>query len=98
MLYRRPAVCLLLVAMVGATLVGCGGSKVSKSNFDQVQNGMTVAEVEEVLGKGTAKAGSGGALAGIAASAKVLSWTEGDKKIIVTFVNDKVVAKTQSGL
>ncbi len=37
-------------------------------------------------------------LAGMAASGKILSWTDGEKKITVTFVNDKVVAKTQSGL
>jgi len=97
MLVRRSIVCLLLVAMAGLPLVGCG-SKVSKSAFDKVQNGMAVAEVEKLLGKGTPEAAGGGTLGEIVGSGKILSWTEGNKKILITFVNDKVVAKTQSGL
>jgi hypothetical protein len=95
---RRATVCLLLAALAAGMLAGCGGSKVSKANFDKVQNGMAQAEVEKILGKGTKQAGGGGAVAAIAASGKIVSWTDGEKKIIVTFVNDKVVAKTQSGL
>jgi hypothetical protein len=95
---RRVFACLLLVGMAATMLAGCGGSKVSKSNFDKVQIGMTQAEVEKILGKGTEEAGAGGAVGGIAASGKILSWTDGEKKITITFVNDKVVTKIPSGL
>ncbi|MGB2823697.1 MAG: hypothetical protein WBF17_22135 [Phycisphaerae bacterium] len=98
MVCRRVFACLLLVGMAATMLAGCGGSKVSKGNFDKVQNGMTQAEVEKVLGEGTEEAGGGGAIGGIVASGKILSWTDGEKKITVTFANGKVVAKTQSGL
>ena len=94
----KVIVCLLLAGLAAAMLAGCGPSRVSKGNFDKVQNGMSQAEVEKVLGKSTSQAGGGGAVAGITASGKILSWTDGEKKITVTFVNDKVVAKTQSGL
>jgi hypothetical protein len=37
--------------LVGMMLVGCG-SKVSKSNYDKIENGMTMEEVEGILGSG----------------------------------------------
>ena len=97
MIGRRALVGLLVLGLTLSVLPGCG-SKVSKSNYDKVKTGMTQAEVEGILGKGTEKAGVGGALGGIAGSAKVLTWTEGDKSITVTFLNDKVTAKVQQGL
>lgn len=95
---NRVIACVVAMGLMAGLLVGCGGSKVSKSNFEKIQNGMTLAEVEKVLGKGTEAAGAGGALGAVTGSAKIVSWTEGDKKITVTFANDKVVAKVQSGL
>ena len=94
----RAAVCLALTGLMVTVLAGCGGSKVSKDNFDKVQTGMTVAEVEGILGKGTEEAGAGGSLGGVVASGKILSWTDGGKRIVVTFMNDKVATKTQTGL
>ena len=94
----KVIVYLLVAGMAAAMLAGCGGSRVSKGNFDKLQNGMTQAEVEKILGKSASQAGGGGAVAGITASGKILAWTDGEKKITVTFVNDKVVAKTQLGL
>jgi len=88
---------LLAVSLLLGTLAGCS-SKVSKGNYDKIKTGMTLAEVEDILGKGTEKAGIGGAIGDITGSGKVLTWVDGEKKITVTFANDKVVTKVQEGL
>jgi len=95
---KRLTVTFVLAGFAMSLLVGCGGSKVSKDNFDQVKNGMTVAEVEGILGKATDQGGGGVSLPGVEASAKVMIWQDGDKKISVTFLNGKVTAKVQEGL
>ena len=41
--------------------MGCG-SKVSKGNYDKITNGMTVAEVEGIMGKGTEESAGAGAI------------------------------------
>jgi len=87
----------LLTLLVLTTLVGCS-SKVSKSSYDKIDTGMTMAEVEKLLGKGTEQAGIAGALGDLAGSGKVVKWEDGEKNITVTFVNDKVTAKASSGL
>lgn len=94
---RIALVCLVLVGLGALTLAGCG-SKVTKSNFDQIKTGMTVAEVEAILGKGTEATGASGAIGDLAGSAKSVVWKDGAKSITVNFLNDKVALKTQSGL
>ena len=89
-----------LLALAGTTMIlvaGCG-SKVSKDNFDKIKNGMTVAEVEEILGKATEEGEAGGAVGELVGAGKVMTWKDGDKSIGVTFVNGKVTAKVQTGL
>jgi len=89
----RVLVCLLAGGLALGMLSGCG-SKVTKSNYDKVTTGMTVQQVQGILGTGQEQAGGGiGNLTG-----KVMVWKSGDKKITVTFVNDKVTAKAESGL
>ena len=95
---RYSVVLLILLGLSVSLLPGCGGSKVTKSNFDQVQNGMARAEVEKILGEGTEQVGVGGIAGGLVPSAKIVTWTEGQKTITVTFVNDKVTIKAQKGL
>ncbi len=79
-------------------IAGCSKPGVTKEGFDKIENGMTLAEVEKILGsdkKGGKVAGGIGDLAG-AGSAHV--WEDGDKKITVTFKDDKVTDKAQVGL
>jgi hypothetical protein len=96
---RRVLVALTLTGLVLLVLPGCGGgNKVTKGNFDKVKTGMALAEVEEILGEGTEQAGVGGAMGGLGASGKIVTWTEGEKTITVTFVNGKVAMKAQKGL
>jgi hypothetical protein len=85
------------LALVLTALSGCG-SKVTQSGYDKIANGMTVTQVEGILGKGTEKAGVGGAVGSLAGSARVVTWGDENKSITVTFVNDKVVAKAAQGL
>ena len=87
----------LLLAVTGAALTGCG-SKVSKDNYDKIKDGMTLKEVEGLLGKGEVQTDLGGSIGSVTGSAKVVRWSDGDKSITVTFVNDKATVKTSSGL
>ena len=94
---RIALVCIVLLGLGVIMLAGCG-SKVTKSNFDQVTNGMTLAQVEGILGKGTESTGAAGAVGSLAGSAKVVTWKDGNKTITITFANDKVVLKAANGL
>jgi hypothetical protein len=92
------ALCLLTTACV---------KKVTKANFDKIKDGMTLAEVEKILGKGTKETGDGSNVAGqfgvavmpAAASGggDVYVWESGDKKITLTLRQDKVVHRQPSG-
>ena len=94
----RTMVLGLVTASLVLTLVGGCGSKVSKGNFDKISEGMTVAKVKAILGEPTDEADAGGALGGLVGSGQVLTWTDGEKSIIVTFVNDKMTTKVQKGM
>ena len=89
-------------------LPGCKKSKVTKENFDKITNGMTLDQVEDILGKGEKETGDGSNVAaqvGIDVSgppsnpgADTYVWEKGNKKITVHFMNKKVANKQQSGL
>ncbi len=96
--------------MAAIAAIACAG-KLTKANYDKVVNGMSPAQVENILGPGSEQASSGitipgtatGTATGIGApgttvSTKVFVWRRGGKVITVTFLNDQVVAKTQVGL
>ena len=87
----------LLLALVSMTVMGCG-SKVSKENYEKIKDGMSLADVEKLLGEGEVQGGAAGAIANLGGSAKMYKWTDGDKVITITFVNDKVSLKASSGL
>ena len=95
---RLALVCIVLLGLGMIVLAGCG-SKVTKSNFDQIKTGMTVAEVEAILGKATESTGASGAVGTLTGSAKVMTWKDGGKTITITFANDKVaLPPVSSGL
>lgn len=91
-----------------ALLTACSQSKLTTANYDRVTTGMNEQDVEAILGKGKEQASTsvavpGQTVAGITVpgantSAKVLTWQEGQKLISVTFLNGKVMSKTQFGL
>lgn len=97
-------VALPLLAILG---VGCAG-KLSMENYNKVTNGMTLQEVEAILGPGTEQASTGVSVPGqsvagvtvpgVSVSGKTMTWKKGSKMITVSLVNDKVVGKAQVGL
>jgi hypothetical protein len=102
-------ICVCLTAALALGLAaGCSRSRLTKENYDRIATGMSPADVEGIMGKGTEQAASSVAVpsvsvagvhvGGASTSTKVLLWQEGRKVISVTFVNDKVMTKTQFGL
>ncbi|MDA8745242.1 outer membrane protein assembly factor BamE [Rubripirellula amarantea] len=83
--------CLLLIA-------GCGGSPITKDNYADVKTGMTIDEVESILGTGTEQGSSDASFGGISIDMKNMVWQDEDKIISITFSHDKVKAKSQIGL
>jgi hypothetical protein len=100
--YARLAVVLALCLLVPACK-----SKASKANYDKIKEGMTLGDVEQVLGKGTKDEGGDGsnvagqfgvaiqpvATAG-AGGAETWIWEGGGNTIRVIFREGKVVAKS----
>ena len=80
-------------------LPSCSG-KLNKDNYDKISNGMSVSQVESILGKGESQASSSVYLGeyGGNISSEVMTWQSGTKVISITFSNDKVMAKAQNGL
>ena len=90
-----------LIAGVLLMLVvsGCGKSvNVSKEAYDKIEDDMTLAQVQDILGKGELQTGASRGIGDIAGSARIYEWVDGDKKITVTFVDDKVAGKARAGL
>jgi hypothetical protein len=89
-------------------LTGCGKTKVTKENFEKISNGMTLEEVEGVLGEGTQVGGDGSLVAAQAgvdvnagarpSSTVQYNWESGKNSITVYFRQGKVVLKKSSGL
>jgi hypothetical protein len=75
-------------------------SKISKENYEKISNGMTVSQVEAILGKGESQASSNVDLGdyGGNISSEVITWQDGMDVITITFSNGQVLAKAQSGL
>jgi hypothetical protein len=48
----RPLVRVALLLMLCLLVGGCQRSKITKANYDKIKEGMTLSEVEAILGKG----------------------------------------------
>jgi len=104
----RPGAALLALLAITVALAACGQSKLTMANYEKVATGMSQQDVEAILGPGKEQASTAVAVPGASGggvtvpstttSAKVLSWQEGRKIVSVTFVNGKVMSKTQFGL
>ena len=93
---RKTLLLCLLAAFVFAGPIGCG-SKVSKSNYDKITNGMTMEEVEKIMGKGE-KASAGVSVGGLSVTGDVYIWKDADKEITVVFKDGKVVGKASKNI
>jgi hypothetical protein len=93
----RRILSILTLGLALVMLTGCP-SKVTLDNYSKIQSGMSLAEVESILGKGTQESGGGAAIGGASISGKIMKWGGESKSITITFVNDQVVTKAQKGL
>lgn len=89
----------LFVVALSLLLISCIG-KLNKDNYDKISNGMSVSQVESILGKGKSQASSSVNLGeyGGNISSEVITWQSGTKVISITFSKGKVMAKAQNGL
>lgn len=89
----------LLAFTILLFLISCSG-KLNKDNYDKISNGMSVSQVESILGKGESQASSSVDLGeyGGSISSEVMTWQSGTKVISISFSNGTVVTKAQSGL
>ena len=96
----------LLISVAILSLTACGGSKLTKENYDKItctmlsystfqyEGGMTLSEVKGILGEPDDSASS--TVMGVTATAYM--WGNEKKNITVTFVNDQAKTKAQVGL
>jgi coenzyme F420-reducing hydrogenase gamma subunit len=83
--YRAVALGLVICLTLGA----CAGSKISQENFEKIHTGMTMAQVQAILGEATESSSVDVAVV----SGAVAKWKRGDITITIQFFNGKVVAK-----
>jgi hypothetical protein len=89
---------LIIISMSFFLLVGCAG-KINKENYSKIQTGMSISEVESILGEGESNASSNVDLGDYGnISSDVMTWQSGTKVISVVFSNGEVMSKGQVGL
>lgn len=96
MIARR--VLLFVAPFAAALLVGCAASRVTLENYERVKEGMSMQDVEQILGKPDKNRGGGFSFGDVDASGSNAMWKSGDKRINITFVGGKVLVKAQTGL
>ena len=105
---RLPfSLALVILSLLCVALAGCsGGTKVTVENYDKIQNGMTLKEVEAILGPAGEDATDGVLLAAqkqakLPDSTKWKKWQAPGNEIRligVAFDDGKVVSKAKMGL
>lgn len=92
-----------LACILCFALAGCGGSKVTKANYEKIKDGMTLAEIEGILGKGTEQASSntGGAVAvpgasvgGVSVPGQTVNMPKMSAKVMVWQDGTKIISIT----
>ena len=100
----KLAILVVAAAMLAGPMAGCArrraaqNDRVTKGNFGKVQTGMTESAVTDILGKGHASKPSVPQGAKPRPDLKVIVWEDGPhKKMSVSFIEGKVVAKAKAG-
>jgi hypothetical protein len=107
----RRVVQVALLLLMCLLLPACKKSKVDKANYEKIQVGMTLDDVEDILGKGTKEEGGDGSNVaaqfgidvhvgggGGGRGGDTYVWERGDSFIKVFFHNGKVTNKTSKDL
>lgn len=89
---------LLALGLLAAVLAGCNAQRVTRENYDRVSTGMSYDEVVNILGQPDSVDGGEAGINGIQAGARVATWRSNDRRITITFVNDRVTVKTADNL
>lgn len=96
-----------LSALACCVLLAACGPEISNATFDQIQDGMSLTQVEGIIGgsgeKQEVRGGSIGATGvesagNIGDDRQTYLWADGSKQIIVVFEDGEVVSKRKSGL
>ncbi|NBO92198.1 MAG: hypothetical protein EBV06_07765 [Planctomycetia bacterium] len=97
---------LAVVFVLCLLLTGCK-SKVTKANYEKVQNGMTLDDVVKLLGKGEKETGDGSNVAGqfgvalpstpVVGGGDVYVWESDKSTVRITFRQGKVIHKMATG-
>lgn len=98
-------ICLSITLVACLALAACE-NKVTSENYDKVTNGMSLSQVQKILGRGkddTSHAGTSISAPGISQTSKsndvVYVWEdEFGGKIVIVFQDDKVVQKSRTGM
>ena len=96
----KKIITILTVLIFSATMLTSCSGKINKDNYGKISDGMSISQVESILGEGESNASSSVDLGeyGGNISSEVMTWQSGMKVISITFSNGKVMAKAQSGL
>lgn len=96
---------LLLTVLTTAFGSGCnsgsepgGSAAVNKSNLAKIQPGMTVSEVQVIMGAGDTIVNGSARVNKQRVPDEEHTWRNGEKMIVVTFVEGKVVYTTSANL
>lgn len=96
----------VLICLFAIILSACGDNNLTMENYNKItvatlnqttfeyEGGMTLSEVEDILGK--YKSSSSSTVMGQTATAYV--WGNNDKNITISFYNNKALLKAQVGL
>lgn len=87
-----------LIIVLTFFLVSCS-NEINKDNYDKINTGMSISEVESILGKSNAEYSSSMDLGQYGGNINAVgkAWKSGSKVISIGFSNDKVVAKIKTG-
>lgn len=102
----RKYVRFVLILLICLLLPACK-SRVNKANYDKVKEGMSLEEVEKILGKGSKETGDGSNVAGqfgvalpsvpTSGGGDVYTWESSENTIRLTFRGGKLVHKHATG-
>jgi hypothetical protein len=87
---------LTALALVGLLVCVAGCSTLTRKNYDKIHEGMTLEQVEKILGKDE----SGGPSSAMPGATDVLTWQDKKpgKSIEVGFKESRVIGKKATGL
>ncbi|WP_352420729.1 DUF3862 domain-containing protein [Proteiniborus sp.] len=92
---KTKFIVIALTAIMLLSGCGSGGTKITKTMYDKIENGMTIEQVEEILGEGEENART--ETAGIIIAN--YQWINKDgSNIQIMFQDGKVNTKAQAGL